>query len=125
MSPEGQLTSIEPPTPASRAGAPATAFSIIGVLSFSHLLNDMIQSLIPALYPMLKTSLDLSFAQVGLITLSFQMTASILQPAVGMYADRRPMFYSLAAGMGLTLIGLLLLSRAGSFPAVMISAALI
>jgi FSR family fosmidomycin resistance protein-like MFS transporter len=127
MSPEGQLTPAERATmhPAPERAAAATVFSIIGVLSFSHFLNDMIQSLIPALYPMLKASLSLSFAQVGLITLAFQMTASILQPVVGMYTDRRPMFYSLAAGMGLTLIGLLLLSRAQSFPAVLVSAALI
>jgi FSR family fosmidomycin resistance protein-like MFS transporter len=111
---------------AARDTAPAaTVFSIIGVLSFSHLLNDMIQSLIPSLYPMLKASLNLSFAQVGLITLAFQMTASILQPVVGLYTDRRPMFYSLAVGMAVTLTGLLLLSRSHTFPAVLISAALV
>jgi FSR family fosmidomycin resistance protein-like MFS transporter len=126
MPPEGQLTSTERLAQAARETAPAaTVFSIIGVLSFSHLLNDMIQSLIPALYPMLKASLNLSFTQVGLITLTYQMTASILQPAVGLYTDRRPMFYSLAAGMAVTLTGLLLLSRAVTFPAVLMAAALV
>jgi FSR family fosmidomycin resistance protein-like MFS transporter len=126
MSPEGQFTSTERVAQAARDTAPAaTVFSIIGVLSFSHLLNDMIQSLIPSLYPMLKASLNLSFAQVGLITLAFQMTASILQPVVGLYTDRRPMFYSLAVGMAVTLTGLLLLSRSHTFPAVLISAALV
>src|SRR6185503_18435622 len=73
-------------------------FSIILALSFSHFLNDMIQSLVPALYPMLKDSYGLSFTQIGLITLTMQLTSSVLQPAVGLFADHRPQPYSPAAG---------------------------
>ncbi len=105
--------------------AEGTAFTILLALSFSHMLNDTMQSLMPALYPMLKTNLALDFGEIGLITLAFQLTASILQPVVGLVTDRRPMPYSLAAGMGFTLIGLLLLSRADSFPSVVVAAATI
>src|SRR5205814_6622273 len=93
----------------------STVLAILFALSFSHLLNDTIQSLIPAIYPLLKASFHLSFVQIGLITLSFQMTASILQPCVGFYTDRRPKPFSLAWGMGLTLSGLAILAFAGSF----------
>jgi FSR family fosmidomycin resistance protein-like MFS transporter len=93
--------------------ATRTTFSVILSLSFCHLLNDMMQSLVPALYPILKGSYGLTFSQVGLITLAFQCTASMLQPLVGLYTDRRPRPYSLTAGIGLTLVGLLLMSRAG------------
>lgn len=94
-------------------------------LGFCHLLNDLMQSLIPALYPMLKQQLHLDFAQVGLITLAFQLTASLLQPTVGIYTDRRPMPYSLAIGMGATLIGLVLLSMATDYRYVLLAAALV
>jgi FSR family fosmidomycin resistance protein-like MFS transporter len=111
----------------SRAATPAlgTTFSIILSLSFCHLLNDMMQSLVPALYPILKTSHGLTFSQVGLITLAFQCTASMLQPLVGLYTDRRPQPYSLTAGISLTLIGLLLMSRASTYPAILFAAMLI
>lgn len=99
--------------------------AVLAAISFSHLLNDLIQSLLPAIYPMLKGSFGLTFAQVGLITLAFQLTASLLQPLVGLYTDRRPKPFSLAAGMGLTLLGLLLLSVAPSFPALLLAAALV
>ena len=102
-----------------------TVYAILIALSISHLLNDAIQSLIPAIYPLLKESLRLDYAQVGLITLTFQLTASILQPFVGLYTDRRPMPWSLATGMGVTLCGLILLSRAATFPAVICSAGLV
>ena len=102
-----------------------TTFSVILALSFCHLLNDMMQSLVPALYPILKTSYGLSFSQVGLITLAFQCTASMLQPVVGLYTDRHPRPYSLTAGIGLTLIGLLLMSRASAYPAILLAAMLI
>ncbi|HEY2347076.1 MAG TPA: MFS transporter [Xanthomonadaceae bacterium] len=98
---------------------------ILLMLSFCHLLNDMIQSLLPAIYPLLKQSFTLSFAQVGLITLTFQATASLLQPVVGIYTDRHPKPWSLAAGMGFTLSGLMLLSQASSFPMLLIAAALV
>ena len=107
------------------AAAEGTVFAIVGALAFSHLLNDTMQSLIPALYPMLKSNLGLSFSEVGLITLAFQLTASLMQPVVGLVTDRRPMPYSLAAGMASTLCGLLLLSRASGLSLVLLAAALI
>src|SRR5205807_2636813 len=87
--------------------AGGTAFGILAAISFCHLLNDMMQSLLPALYPMLRGSYRLSFTQIGLLTFTFQFTASLLQPLVGLFADRSPRPYSLAAGMGFTLAGLL------------------
>lgn len=124
---------LEPTAPASETAlspsptrvAEQTALSVLMAISFSHLLNDTIQALIPSLYPLFKQGLGLSFTQLGLITLTFQCTASLLQPLVGRYTDRRPMPYSLAAGMGATLVGLLLLSRAHNFPMVIISAGLV
>ena len=113
---------------ASLAATPAlsaTTFSVILSLSFCHLLNDLMQSLVPALYPILKTSYGLSFSQAGLITLAFQCTASMLQPLVGLYTDRRPQPYSLTAGISLTLIGLLLMSRASTYPVILVAAMLI
>jgi FSR family fosmidomycin resistance protein-like MFS transporter len=101
------------------------AFTILTAISFCHLLNDMVQSLIPAIYPLLKDSFHLDFAQVGLITLTYQLTASLLQPVIGSYTDRRPMPYSLAIGMGFTLIGLVLLSMAPSFATVLAASALV
>jgi len=120
---ETHLTQSEPHPGASPAGP--TVLAILFAISFSHLLNDTIQSLIPAIYPLLKTSFHLSFVQVGLITLAFQMTASILQPIVGWYTDRRPKPYSLACGMGLTLGGLVLLSHATHYAMVVAAAALV
>src|SRR5262245_50292103 len=116
-----------PAASARRAGQAldATPFSVILSLSFCHLLNDMMQSLVPALYPILKTSYGLSFSQVGLITLAFQCTASMLQPVVGLYTDRRPQPYSLTAGIAVTLVGLLLMSRAASYPVILLAAMLI
>lgn len=105
--------------------AVATAFTILAAISFCHLLNDMMQSLLPAIYPTLKQTFGLSFGQIGLITLTFQSTASLLQPVIGHYTDRRPMPYSLTVGMGFTLVGLLLLSVARSFPALLVSAGMI
>ncbi len=102
--------------------AEKTAFTILGAISFCHLLNDMVQSLIPAIYPILKASFHLGFTQIGIITLAFQITASLLQPIVGLYTDRRPQPYSLVAGMGITLIGLLSLSVASSFGMLLVSA---
>ena len=98
---------------------------ILGAIAFCHLLNDMMQSLLPAIYPMLKSSYRLSFAQIGLITLAYQMTASLLQPLVGLYTDHRPQPYSLVAGMGFTLIGLVLLAHATTFPALLVAASLV
>lgn len=102
-----------------------TSFSILGAISVSHLLNDMIQSLILAIYPILRGEFSLNFAQIGLITLTYQLTASMLQPLIGMYTDKHPKPYSLPIGMGFTLAGLLLLSVAPSFEIVLIAAALV
>src|SRR5579871_3213148 len=102
-----------------------TFFAVLAALSFSHLLNDMLQSLIPAIYPILKASFQLSFTQVGLITLTFQATASLLQPLVGIYTDRHPKPYSLAVGMACTLAGLVLLSLAGNFGTILVAASLV
>ncbi|MCW5914577.1 MAG: MFS transporter [Chitinophagaceae bacterium] len=103
----------------------ATVYSILISISFSHLLNDMLQSLIPSIYPLLKDSFSLSFAQVGLIQLTFQLTASILQPLVGAYTDKHPQPFSLAIGMGFTLAGLIFISFANSFGTILLSVALI
>ena len=115
--------------PAARATSDAaannTTFAVILSLSFCHLLNDMMQSLVPALYPILKESYALSFSQIGLITLAFQFTASMLQPLVGLYTDRKPQPYSLPVGMGFTLVGLLLMSQAATYPLILLAAALI
>ncbi len=105
--------------------AETTTFTILLSLSFCHMLNDLNQSLVPAIYPILKDSYRLDFAQIGLITLAFQLTASMLQPVVGMVTDRRPMPYSLPVAMGFTLVGLLLLSVAASFGAILTAAALV
>ena len=102
-----------------------TEYNIIGAISFSHLLNDMIQSLILAIYPVLKGDFHLNFGQIGLITLTYQLTASLLQPMVGMVTDKKPMPFSLPVGMGFTLCGLLLLSVAPTFPVLLVAAALV
>lgn len=102
-----------------------TVLKVLIALSFSHLLNDTIQSLLPALYPLLKTAFSLNFTQVGLITLTFQATASLLQPIVGIYTDRRPKPYSLAIGMGFTLVGLVFLSFASNYAMVLVSAGMV
>src|SRR5215472_8939594 len=102
-----------------------TAVAILAAISFCHLLNDMMQSLLPALYPMLKSSYHMSFGQIGLLTFTFQFTASLLQPLIGAMADRTPRPYSLAAGMAFSLAGLLLLAFAGNYPLLLFAAALI
>ncbi|HEV3271446.1 MAG TPA: MFS transporter [Candidatus Methylacidiphilales bacterium] len=102
-----------------------TVLAILFALSFSHLLNDTMQSLLPAIYPLLKTSFHLSFTQVGLITLTNQLTASLLQPMVGLYTDRYPKPYSLAVGMGFTLAGIVLLGLATHFALILLAAALV
>ena len=103
----------------------ATVFTVIAAIAFSHFLNDLMQALLPAIYPMLKDDFGLTFTQVGLLTLTFQFTASLLQPVVGIVADRRPLPYSMAAGMGSTLCGLVLLSVAHTFWLLVLAAALV
>lgn len=109
-----------------RSGAsPNANFALLVSLSVCHLLNDTNQSLLSAIYPILKDSYHLDFGQVGLITLAFQVTASMLQPVVGMVTDRRPQPFSLPVGMGFSLAGLLLLSVASSYPVILLAAALV
>ena len=102
-----------------------TAYAILLAISICHLLNDMIQSVIPAMYPMLKDNLGLTFAQIGIITFVFQLASSILQPFIGLYADRHPQPYSLSLGMFFTLAGLLTLAYSSSFTMVLLSVAII
>ncbi len=102
-----------------------TVFGILAAISFCHLLNDMMQSLLPAVYPILKGNFNLSFGQIGIITLTNQLTASLLQPLVGYYTDKKPKPFSLPVGMGFTLCGLVLLSVAASFPVIAMAAALV
>jgi FSR family fosmidomycin resistance protein-like MFS transporter len=101
-----------------------TSFAVLAGISFSHLLNDTVQALVPAIYPMLKESFALTFAQVGLLTLTLQVTASLLQPVVGFYTDRRPTPYSLVVGMAVSLVGLLVLAAAPTFGMVLVAAGL-
>jgi len=116
------IASATAPDSAAIAG---TRYRVLGAISFSHMLNDMIQSLILAIYPILKGEFSLSFLQIGLITLTYQLTASMLQPLVGLYTDRHPKPHSLAFGMGSTLCGLLLLSVAPNFGMILVAAALV
>ena len=102
-----------------------TRYKVLAAISLSHFLNDLLQSLIIAIYPLLKGNYDLNFTQIGLLTLTYQLTASLLQPVVGIYTDRHPQPYSLVFGMGSTLLGLLLLSHAPSFPLLLIGAAVV
>jgi FSR family fosmidomycin resistance protein-like MFS transporter len=102
-----------------------TVFSILLSISFSHLLNDTIQSIIPSIYPVVKNSFHLNFSQIGIITLVFQLTASLFQPVIGLYTDRKPQPYSLAVGMVITLAGLILLSQAKNYALLLVSVAVI
>jgi FSR family fosmidomycin resistance protein-like MFS transporter len=108
-----------------RESTQGTVIPVLLAISVSHLLNDTLQSLIPAIYPVVKQSFRLSFGQVGLITFVFQVTASLLQPVVGAVTDRRPQPFSLAVGMGFTLLGLAVLSQAGSYEILLLSVALV
>jgi FSR family fosmidomycin resistance protein-like MFS transporter len=103
----------------------ATAFSVLGAVSFCHLLNDMLQATLPAIYPLLKGGFDLSFGQIGLISLTNQVTASVLQPLVGLYTDRRPQPFSLPVGMGFSLLGILALAFAPNYLMLLLGASLI
>nr|WP_199156646.1 MFS transporter [Pedobacter sp. ASV2] len=119
-------TEIQPTIPLqTKVIAQKTVYSILFTISFTHLLNDMMQSVIPAVYPLLKETFKFSFTQIGMITFTFQLTASLLQPFVGFYTDRKPRPFSLAMGMGFTLIGLIMLSMASSFLLILIAVSLI
>jgi len=108
-----------------RKAAQDTSFAVLFAIGFCHLLNDMMQALLPAIYPTLKTQFHLNFAQIGLVTLAFQCTASLLQPVVGYFADLKPMPYSLALGMVSTLAGLLVLAVAPNFPVLLLAAVMV
>ena len=116
------MAAAAPPQPAPAA---QTIYPVLFAMSFCHVLNDMMQALVPSLYPLLKEAFDLDFAQIGYITLTWQMTASLLQPVVGAVADKRPMPYSLAFGMVFTLAGLLLAASAQSYAMLLVSVGLI
>jgi len=115
------------PAVAPKPGPPGDRMTgrVLGALAVSHGINDSLQALLPAVYPLLKASYGLTFTQIGLLTFAFQMSGSLLQPIVGASTDRRPMPYSLALGMGVTLVGLLLLATARSFGAIVVAAAMV
>ena len=115
----------QPSSAFERSADEQAVLAILFALSFSHLVNDTIQSLVPSVYPILKTSYHLDFGQIGLITLAFQLTASFLQPVVGFVTDKRPAPFSLAVGMAFSLCGLVLLSRAPSYSIILVAAALV
>ncbi len=113
------------PSPSVSVARVGPSVAVLAALSLSHLLNDLIQSLLPAIYPLLKAQFRLDFGQIGLITFVFQLTASVLQPVVGLYTDRKPLPFSLAIGMGSSLFGLLLLSVAWEYALLLFAAALV
>ena len=125
MASQGNLVTAASPSATPGHDHGSTAFRILASISFCHLLNDMLQSVIPAVYPILKATYKLDFGQIGLITLTSQLTASLLQPLVGIYTDRRPTPWSLAAGMGITTLGLILLSVAPGFGWVLLAVSLV
>ena len=102
-----------------------TVYAVILAVSACHFINDIMQSLLAAIYPMIKTDYGLQFWQIGLLTFTFQLTASLLQPLIGIYTDKRPMPYSLAFGMGSSMIGLLILAYAGNYTLLLVGAAFI
>ncbi len=115
-------------SPATATSAPQASplvMRILGACALAHLINDLIQAVLPSIYPMLKANYGLTFAQVGLITLTFQLTASLLQPWIGYHTDRHPKPWLLPAGMVCTLIGILMLAFVGSFPAILLAAGLV
>jgi MFS transporter, FSR family, fosmidomycin resistance protein len=116
---------VNPQATMNVAVAQGVAFPVLLALSFSHLLNDVMQSLVPAIYPIIKTAYHLDYGQIGLITFAFQLTASMFQPVVGMVTDRHPQPFSLVAGMGSTLIGIFVLANAASYIQLLVGAALI
>ncbi|RVC61009.1 MFS transporter, partial [Mesorhizobium sp. M4B.F.Ca.ET.088.02.2.1] len=118
-------TAVATPAPASHTSAQATAFTVILAVSFCHCVNDIMQSLLSAIYPLLKDNYGLDFWQIGLLTFTFQVTASLLQPLIGAITDKRPMPYSLPWGMASSLIGLVVLAHAGHYWLLLIGASLI
>lgn len=123
MSSSPAATSLAGASPVSQASP--LVIRVIGACALAHLINDLIQAVLPAIYPMLKLNYGLSFAQIGLITLTFQLTASLLQPWVGYHTDRHPKPWLLPAGSLCTLVGILMLAFVGSFPAILLASALV
>lgn len=124
--PSAPAAAVGAATPAAGAGAsPAVAFPILLGLSAAHLLNDMMQSLVPSIYPIIKGAYALDFAQIGMITFVFQLTACIFQPVVGWYNDKSPQRYSAVAGMAFTLVGLITLGLANGYGLLLVGAALV
>ncbi|WP_279922986.1 MFS transporter [Pseudomonas sediminis] len=123
MSSSPAATSLAGASPVSQASP--LVMRVIGACALAHLINDLIQAVLPAIYPMLKLNYGLSFAQIGLITLTFQLTASLLQPWVGYHTDRHPKPWLLPAGSLCTLVGILMLAFVGSFPAILMASALV
>ena len=128
------ITTTTPAATSSPSSSPSASVSsqssplvmrVIAACALAHLINDLIQAVLPSIYPMLKANYDLSFTQIGLITLTFQLTASLLQPGVGYYTDRHPKPWLLPAGMVCTLIGILMLAFVGSFTSILVASALI
>ena len=116
-------TAIEETDPAHQAAG--TVFRILVAVSVCHLLNDMMQSLLPSIYPILKSSFHLNFGQIGLLSLTYQVVASLLQPFIGLYTDRRPMPYALPVGMCFTLVGIVMLAVAPTFPLLLLASAVV
>lgn len=127
LTPSSTPVRAEPPasTPGSEPQVQGFLVGIVGAAACAHLLNDLIQAMLPAVYPMLKTQFALSFGEIGLISLIYQMTASLLQPWIGLYTDKHPMPYLLPAGMVMTFAGIGLLATAGSFPMLLVAAAVV
>ncbi|MGY2257679.1 MFS transporter [Pseudomonas sp. SDO55104_S430] len=121
------MSSITTPSATASAASQTSplVMRVIGACALAHLINDLIQAVLPSIYPLLKASYGLTFTQVGLITLTFQLTASLLQPWVGYHTDRHPKPWLLPAGMVCTLIGILMLAFVGSFPAILVASALV
>ncbi len=125
---QSTATSSIPPAVQAPAPAPAAAkavFNILVAVSVCHLLNDMVQSLLPSIYPILKVSFHLNFGQIGLISLVYQVVASLLQPFIGLYTDRRPMPYALAVGMCFTLVGIVMIALAPTYGELLVAAAVV
>ncbi|WP_155718180.1 MFS transporter, partial [Pseudomonas fluorescens] len=114
-----------PAAPSTSPQVSPLVMRVLGACALAHLINDLIQAVLPSIYPMLKANYGLSFTQVGLITLTFQLTASLLQPWIGYHTDRHPKPWLLPAGMVCTLIGILMLAFVGNFPAILLAAALV
>src|SRR5471030_1372540 len=125
MNPSTARSAATAARPAPAAPHSGAVMHILGAVFFVHLLNDLVQAMLPSIYPMLKTEFGLNFTQVGLITLTFQCTASLLQPWIGLYTDRRPLPFLLPLGMCFSMAGVLMLALVSSFPTLLIAAGLI